>query len=71
MVKVKIVETSKYSMKGEPMIKGTSPALKPYLPKGTVSGIPVEMKPSKYRIAAILAIFLAVILRLLWKFLMI
>ncbi|CAK9812992.1 Threonylcarbamoyladenosine tRNA methylthiotransferase [Anthophora plagiata] len=71
MIKVKIVETSKYSMKGEPMIKGTSPALKPYLPKGTVSGIPVEMKPSKYRIAAILAIFLAVIFRLLWKFLMI
>ncbi|KOC60637.1 Threonylcarbamoyladenosine tRNA methylthiotransferase [Habropoda laboriosa] len=71
MVKVKIIETTKYSMKGEPIITGTSPALKPYLPKGIVSGIPVEMKPSKYRIAAILAIFLAVVLRLLWKFLMI
>ncbi|XP_006621185.1 threonylcarbamoyladenosine tRNA methylthiotransferase [Apis dorsata] len=71
MIRVKIVETTKYSMKGEPITEGTSPALKPFLPKGTISGIPMEMKPSKYRIAAILAIFLAIIFRLLWKFLMI
>lgn len=71
MIRVKIVETTKYSMKGEPITEGTSPALKPFLPKGTISGIPMEMKSSKYRIAAILAIFLAIIFRLLWKFLMI
>ncbi|XP_076639074.1 threonylcarbamoyladenosine tRNA methylthiotransferase [Colletes latitarsis] len=71
MVKVEIVETTKYSMKGIPVSKGISPSLKPCLPKGTVSGIPIEMKPSKYRIAAIMAIFLAVILRLLWKFLVV
>ncbi|XP_054015570.1 threonylcarbamoyladenosine tRNA methylthiotransferase [Hylaeus anthracinus] len=70
MIKVEIVETTKYSMKGEPINEGTPSSLKPCLPKGTVSGLPMEMKPSKYRLAAILAIFLAVILRLLWKFLM-
>ncbi|XP_076756372.1 threonylcarbamoyladenosine tRNA methylthiotransferase [Xylocopa sonorina] len=69
MIKVKIVETTKYSMKGEPVTEGVSPAIKPSLPKGSVSGIPIEMKPSKYRIAAILTIFLAVVVRLLWKFL--
>lgn len=45
MIRVKIVETTKYSMKGEPITEGTSPALKPFLPKGTISGIPMEMKP--------------------------
>ncbi|CAL7950229.1 unnamed protein product [Xylocopa violacea] len=70
MIKVKIVETTKYSMKGEPITEGISPAVKPSLPKGSVSGIPIEMKPSRYRIAAILMIFLAVVVRLLWKFLM-
>lgn len=71
MIKVKIVETTKYSMKGEPISKGISPSVKQCLAKGTVSGIPIEMKPSKYRIAAILTIFVAVICRLLWKFLMV
>ncbi|XP_029051578.2 threonylcarbamoyladenosine tRNA methylthiotransferase [Osmia bicornis bicornis] len=69
MIKVKILETTKYSMKGEPTNEGISPSVKQSLPKGTVSGIPIEMKPSKYRIAAILTIFVAVFLRLLWKFL--
>lgn len=71
MVKVKIVETTKYSMKGEPISKGTSPALKPFLPMKAVSGLPVEMKPSRFRVVAILMIFLAVICRILWKFLMV
>lgn len=71
IVTVKIIETTKYSMKGEPIIEGTSPALKPCLPKGTISGIPMEMKSSKYRIGVALAILLAIILRLLWKFFMI
>ncbi|XP_017875891.1 threonylcarbamoyladenosine tRNA methylthiotransferase [Ceratina calcarata] len=69
MIKVKITETGKYSMKGQPINEGTSPALKPSLPKGSVSGLSVKLKPSKYRMAAILTIFLAIVLRLLWKFL--
>ena len=69
MIKVKILKTTKYSMKGEPINEGISPSVKQSSPKGTVSGIPIEMKPSKYRIAAILTIFVAVFLRLLWKFL--
>lgn len=71
MVTVRIVEATKYSMKGEPISEGISPALKPCLPKGIASGLPEEMKPSKYRLAAILAIFFAIALRFLWKFLMI
>ncbi|XP_048267548.1 threonylcarbamoyladenosine tRNA methylthiotransferase [Bombus terrestris] len=71
IVTVKIVETTKYCMKGEPIIEGTSPALKPCLPKGAISGIPMEMKSSKYRIGVALAILLAIILKLLWKFFMI
>ena len=69
MIKVKIVEAMKYSMSGEVISGGSSPSLKPCLTKGTVSGIPMEMQPSKYRVAAILAIFVAVFLRLMWKFL--
>lgn len=69
MIKVKITETGKYSMKAEPINEGTSPAIKPSLPKGSVSGMSVGLKPSKYRMAAILTVFLAIVLRLLWKFL--
>ncbi|KZC07211.1 PREDICTED: threonylcarbamoyladenosine tRNA methylthiotransferase [Dufourea novaeangliae] len=71
LIKVKIVKTTKYSMKGEPVNEGISPSLKLCLPKGTVSGLPMEMKPSKYRIAAVLVVMFAVILRLLWKFLIV
>ncbi|XP_078041395.1 threonylcarbamoyladenosine tRNA methylthiotransferase [Augochlora pura] len=71
MVKVKIVETTKYSMKGEPINEGKSPSSRQFSPMKTVSAVPLEMKPSKIRVIAVLVIFLAVILRILWKFMMI
>ncbi|XP_033322220.1 threonylcarbamoyladenosine tRNA methylthiotransferase [Megalopta genalis] len=71
MVKVKIVETTKYSMKGEPISEGKSPSLRQFSPLKTVSEVPLEMKPSRLRIIAVLVIFLAVILRILWKFMMV
>ncbi|XP_024943886.1 threonylcarbamoyladenosine tRNA methylthiotransferase isoform X2 [Cephus cinctus] len=69
MVEVRITAATKHSMKGEPLGEGTSPALRQSLPQGIVSGVPIEMQPSKYRIAAILTIFFAIAVRLFWKFL--
>lgn len=71
VIRVRVVETTKYSMKGEPINESIIPSVKSHVTKGIVSGIPKEMKLSKYRIAAMLTVFLAVFLRLLWKFLMI
>ena len=69
MVTVQIVSASKHSMKGEPLDEGVSPALKPSLSKGIVSEVPVEMKPSIFRIMAVVGIFCALFARILWKFL--
>ncbi|XP_043476638.1 threonylcarbamoyladenosine tRNA methylthiotransferase [Leptopilina heterotoma] len=67
MVTVQITEATKHSMKGEPLNEGVSPALKPSLPKGIVSGVPVEMQPSKFRIIAMVGLFLALFAKILWK----
>ena len=69
MVTVEIVSATKHSMKGQPLDEGVSPALKPSLGNGIVSGVPVEMRPSFLRILAVVGIFLAVFVRILWKFL--
>lgn len=69
MVTVEIVSATKHSMKGEPLDEGVSPALKPSLRKGIVSGVPVEMRPSIFRMVAVVGIFFAVFARILWKFL--
>ncbi|XP_012278778.1 threonylcarbamoyladenosine tRNA methylthiotransferase [Orussus abietinus] len=69
MITVKIVGASKHSMKGEPLDETIYPPLSAFPLKGYVSTVPVEMKPSKYRVAAVLTIFFAVIARILWKFL--
>ncbi|EZA57454.1 hypothetical protein DMN91_009235 [Ooceraea biroi] len=69
MIDVRITEATKFSMKGEPISEGVSPALKSPLPLGIVSGMPVQTKPtSKYTLATFMAIFFAVIFRILWKF---
>lgn len=73
MIKIIIVKTTKYSMNGEPIEPPISPTVKP-LPKGTISGVSVNAKPTRYSshsIAAVLVVCFAVILRLLWKFLMV
>lgn len=67
MINVRIVEATKFSMMGEPIDEGVSPALRPPLLQGTVSGIPRETKLFKY-IFLIIPIF-AVICRILWIFL--
>jgi len=74
MIDVKITEATKFSMKGEPMGKGISPALRSPLPQGVVSRIPHEtnlsMVHDRYGIVMITMItILAVIFRILWKFL--
>ncbi|XP_012522119.1 threonylcarbamoyladenosine tRNA methylthiotransferase [Monomorium pharaonis] len=69
MIDIRITEATKFSMKGEPIGKGVSPALRSPLPQGVVSRVSYETMPSKYGIATITTIFLAVILRILWKFL--
>ncbi|XP_011873193.1 PREDICTED: threonylcarbamoyladenosine tRNA methylthiotransferase [Vollenhovia emeryi] len=69
MIDVKIIEATKFSMRGEPIGKGVSPSLRSPLPRGVVSRVPYETKPSKYGIATVMTIFLAVIIRILWKFL--
>ncbi|KAG5343650.1 CDKAL methylthiotransferase, partial [Acromyrmex heyeri] len=68
MIDVRIIEATKFSMKGEPIGKGMSPALRSPLPQGVVSSLPYE-KPSKYGIVTFTMLLLAVILRILWKFL--
>lgn len=74
MIDVKIVEATKFSMKGEPIDEGISPALRSPLSQGIVSGVlreipDCEMETSRYVIATVMVIFLAVISRILWKFL--
>ncbi|XP_046745819.1 threonylcarbamoyladenosine tRNA methylthiotransferase [Diprion similis] len=74
MVQVRIVSATKHSMKGQPLDEGISPSIRTPLPKGLVSGIaevakPNPSEPSKYRLFALVAIFLAVFARFLWKFL--
>ncbi|KYN14779.1 PREDICTED: threonylcarbamoyladenosine tRNA methylthiotransferase-like [Trachymyrmex cornetzi] len=68
MIDVRIIEATKFSMKGEPIGKGVSPALRSPLPQGVVSRLPYE-NPSKYGIVTFTMLLLAVILRILWKFL--
>ncbi|KAG5307099.1 CDKAL methylthiotransferase, partial [Acromyrmex insinuator] len=68
MIDVRIIEATKFSMKGDPIGKGMSPALRSPLPQGVVSKLPYE-KPSKYGIVTFTMLLLAVILRILWKFL--
>lgn len=67
MVTVKIVEATKHSMKGEPLDDGVAPTGIAPLKKGLVSGLPQEIKPSKYQFLAIAIVILAVIVRILWK----
>ncbi|XP_012232674.1 threonylcarbamoyladenosine tRNA methylthiotransferase [Linepithema humile] len=74
MIDVRIVAATKFCMKGEPIDEGISPALRSPLPQGIVSGVlhkipHCEMETSRYVIAAMVVIFLAVISRILWKFL--
>lgn len=68
MINVRILGTTKFSMMGEPIDEGMSPALRPPLLQGTVSGIPRETKLLKYTFLMIIPIF-AVICRILWIFL--
>ncbi|XP_076246694.1 threonylcarbamoyladenosine tRNA methylthiotransferase [Calliopsis andreniformis] len=69
MITVKIVETTKYSMKGIPVHDNVTSFVKSCVPKQSVSGKSNEMKLSKFRMVAIVVGFLALIFRLLWKFL--
>lgn len=70
MVDVKIIEATKFSMKGEPISEGASPALKSSLSREIALHRALEeTKPSRYGIATITTIFFAVIIRILWKFL--
>ncbi|XP_045495847.1 threonylcarbamoyladenosine tRNA methylthiotransferase [Colias croceus] len=66
MVTVKIVETSKFSMIGEPMDKPKMPGLVQPLKRGEVSGLKVEGKKIPI---PIFVLFVAVLLRVLWIFL--
>ncbi|KYN04254.1 PREDICTED: threonylcarbamoyladenosine tRNA methylthiotransferase [Cyphomyrmex costatus] len=68
MIDVRIIEATKFSMKGEPINKGVSPALRSPVLRGVVSKLPYE-KPSKYGVATLTMLLLAVIFRILWKFL--
>ncbi|XP_012059651.1 PREDICTED: threonylcarbamoyladenosine tRNA methylthiotransferase [Atta cephalotes] len=67
MIDVRIIEATKFSMKGESVGKGVSPALRSPLSQD-VCRLPYE-KPSKYGIVTFMMLLLAVILRILWKFL--
>ncbi|EFN74642.1 CDKAL1-like protein [Camponotus floridanus] len=71
MIDVKITEATKFSMKGEPIGEGVSPVLKSPLSREIALHrvLEDETKASRYRIATITAIFFAVIIRILWKFL--
>ncbi|XP_011505406.1 PREDICTED: threonylcarbamoyladenosine tRNA methylthiotransferase [Ceratosolen solmsi marchali] len=65
LVKVKIISASKYSMKGEPLSKGISPAINRSFKEGLVSGKHSNIKPIP--VLPIMVIFFAIIGRLLWK----
>lgn len=71
MIDVKITEATKFSMKGEPIGEGVSPVLEAPLAREIALHrvLEDETKASRYRIATITAIFFAVIIRVLWKFL--
>lgn len=68
IIDVKITETTKFSMKGEPIGKGVSPALRSPLRRDIASKILHETKPSIYRTVTIVVIIFAVTFRILWKF---
>lgn len=69
MITVKIEEATKHSMKGIPMDKGVASGIKPPMKSGIVSGLPKEMKPSKYQFLPIFVVFAAILMRIIWKFL--
>ncbi|KAJ8684413.1 hypothetical protein QAD02_020205 [Eretmocerus hayati] len=70
VVKVKIVSASKHSIKGEPVGKAIVPNPNPALKMGQISGMTVNIKPSKVHVCALIAIFIAVVARLFWKFIL-
>lgn len=68
MITVKIVSATKHSMIAEPIDEGFSPALRPALPKGTVSGFEVERKESKVGLTWLIGVmFLAIVVRVVMK----
>lgn len=68
MIDVRIIEATKFSMKGEPIGEGISPALTSPPREIVLPTVALNETSSSYRIVTI-TIFFAVIVRILWKFL--
>ncbi|XP_019872626.2 threonylcarbamoyladenosine tRNA methylthiotransferase [Aethina tumida] len=67
LVKVKITETSKFSMIGQPLDEISMPGLARPLEKGEISGV-VEEKCDYILIAALVLLFISIMLKFLLKF---
>ena len=70
IITVKIISASKHSMKGEPLKKGCSLVLKLFLKKELLFGLYPDIKTSTIHIIIIVTIFIFIMIRLLWKFLL-
>lgn len=67
LVKVEILETTKFSMISKPLDKIVKPGLTEPLSKGQISGIEIQESSSKLPYA-IMALVLAVLIRFIWFF---
>ncbi|CAH0546444.1 unnamed protein product [Brassicogethes aeneus] len=65
LVKVKIVETSKFSMMGQPLDDVTMPGLTKPLVKGEISGV-VKESPDYKIIVALFLLFISIVLKFFW-----
>lgn len=68
LVKVKIIETSKFSMIGEPIADVVMPGLVQPLDKGVVSGVKIAENSFKLPVALVI-LFISVAFRVLWMLL--
>lgn len=67
LLKVKIVETSKFSMIGQPFAEAVMPGLTKPLEKGQISGIEIADSVDRKFVVGLMILIISIVLRLLWN----